>query len=201
MITCLKSSDGTEVFNHEAKAELLWHAYKERLGSSNPLHLPQNLEDLISLAENLDLLESPFTNEEIDAVVKRLSAHKAPGPDGFNNEFIMKCWPIIAPDFYALCEGFQKGGINLQSINGSFITLLPKVDSPTGVGDYRPISLLNCSMKIITKLLANRLQVVIMQLVHKNQYGLSKLGQFQIAWLRPLNICIYVNNPGMKSLS
>jgi hypothetical protein len=42
---------------------------------------------------------------------------------------------------------------------------------PRRVSDYRPISLLNISIKIITKLLANRLHVVIVQLIHKNQYG------------------------------
>ena len=79
MITCLKTNDGTELYNHEAKAELLWHAYKDRLGSSNPVHLPENLRDLISIAENLDLLDSPFTHEEIDVVVKNLPFDKAPG--------------------------------------------------------------------------------------------------------------------------
>jgi hypothetical protein len=53
--------------------------------------------------------------------------------------------------------------------------LIPKSDNPTTASDFRPISLLNCVMKIVTKLLANRLQGIILDLVHKNQYGfLSK---------------------------
>ena len=179
LITSLKAADGTEVFNHESKANILWEAYKERLGTSNPVHLPDNLEELLKVVENLDLLDAPFTHEEIDNAVKNLSADKAPGPDGFNNDFIKRCWPIIAPYFYALCEGFQKGEICLQSINGSYITLLPKNDSPSGIGDYRPISLLNCSMKLITKLLANRLQSLIISLIHKNQYGFIKTRTIQ----------------------
>jgi hypothetical protein len=46
---------------------------------------------------------------------------------------------------------------SIQSINGSLITLIPKKDDALKVSDYRPISLLNTSVKIITKLLANRL--------------------------------------------
>ena len=40
--------------------------------------------------------------------------------------------------------------------------------------DFRPIYLLNCVLKMITKLLANRLQKVILQMVHINQYGFLK---------------------------
>ena len=56
------------------------------------------------------------------------------------------------------------------SLNGSYITLVPKVDGPTKVNEFRPISLLNISMKIVTKLLANILQKLIHQIIHKNQY-------------------------------
>jgi hypothetical protein len=45
----------------------------------------------------------------------------------------------------------------MQSINGSYITLIPKIDNPSKVGDFRPISLLNNSFKLVTKVLANRL--------------------------------------------
>lgn len=44
---------------------------------------------------NLNLLEEPFTQEEIDNVIKGLPNDKSLGPDGFNNEFLKKYWPII----------------------------------------------------------------------------------------------------------
>jgi hypothetical protein len=56
----------------------------------------------------------------------------------------------------------------LRSINGSYIILVPKKENPQKVGDYRPISLLNNSMKILTKLLANWLQSSMIKLVHKS---------------------------------
>jgi hypothetical protein len=31
---------------------------------------------------------------------------KSPRPDGFNTDFIKKCWDMIFPDFYELCQGF-----------------------------------------------------------------------------------------------
>jgi hypothetical protein len=49
---------------------------------------------------------------------------------------------------------------------------------------FRPISLLNSALKLLTKLLANRLQKVILDLVHKNQYGFIKSRTIQdcLAW-------------------
>lgn len=82
---------------------------------------------------------------------------------------------------YELCDVFYAGEICLQSINGSFVTLVPKKDVPIMVRDFRPISLMNSSIKLITRLLINRLQVVILRLVHKNQYGFIKTGTYKTA--------------------
>lgn len=95
-------------------------------------------------------------------------ADKAPRPDEFNGDFVKICWDITFGDYYELINDVYNGNVNQQSINGSFINLIPKKDNPQVPNDYRPISLLNCTLKIITKLLANRLQKVILKLVHKN---------------------------------
>lgn len=116
-----------------------------------------SLQDLLPADVSLSELGIPFSKEEIDNVVKELPSNKAPGPDGFNGNFIKACWSIIADDFYALIKDFYHGAIDLQSINGSFITLVPKIDNLQQPADFRPISLLNCTIKIISKLLANRL--------------------------------------------
>jgi hypothetical protein len=67
-----------------------------------------------------------------------------------------------------MCFGFYNDSIYTQSINGSYITLVPKVDNPSSVNDYRPISLLNSSIKLITKILSNMLQLVILKIIHHN---------------------------------
>jgi hypothetical protein len=74
----------------------------------------------------------------------------SPGPDGFNTNFVKKCWQIIKHHFCNLCIAFHSGSICLESLNGSHITLIPKVDGPSKVSDYRPNSLLNTSIKILT---------------------------------------------------
>jgi hypothetical protein len=66
----------------------------------------------------------------------------------------------------------------IQAINNSFTTLIPKVNNPTNV------NLMNCVLKIITKLMANRVQSVITTLIHTNQYGFIKSKTIQdcLAW-------------------
>lgn len=117
-------------------------------------------------------------------MVKSLPSDKAPGPDGFNIDFTKKCWPIIKQDFYNLCEAFYNEQVCLQSINGSQITLVPKSNNATKVLDFRSISLLNTSVKLVTKILANRLQTLMPNLIHRNQYGFIKHRTIQdcIAW-------------------
>lgn len=88
--------------------------------------------------------------------------------------FTKKCWNLILLEFKTLCEQFCLGSINLQPINNSFITpILKKNDSET-INDYRPILFLNCSIKLLTNLLANRLQSLMLSMVHANQFGFIK---------------------------
>jgi hypothetical protein len=128
---------------------------------------------LIPLVQ-LENMEGCFSREEIDGLVKDLPTDKPPSPDGFNGLFIKKCWAIIKEDFYRLVNSFYENNSDLRCLNGSFITLVPKTSSPSGVNDYRPISLLGSPVKLIAKLLANRLQKVITSLVHVNQYSFIK---------------------------
>ena len=81
---------------------------------------------------------------------------------------------MIKEDFYKLCNQFFEGNLNLESINEGLITLIPKVQAPSTINEYRPITLLNCCLKVITKLLANRLQRLVLKIVHRNQYGFLK---------------------------
>jgi len=143
-----------------------------------------DLQHLITPTEGLEVLSIPFTREEIDKVVKEMPSDKSPGPDGFNGLFLKSCWHIIKEDIYSLCFQFYEGDLNLESINMGNITLIPKIGSPESINDFRPITLLNCVLKLITKILANRLQKVILKIIHKNQYGFLKGRNIQdcLAW-------------------
>ena len=165
---------GNTLCGHEQKAELLWNSFKGRMGIIEYNQMIFDLNRLIQPVGGLEQLELPFTKEEVERVVISLPNNKSLGPDGFSNEFIKGCWPLLAASFMLLCENFHRGEVCLRSINNSHIVLILKKDGPENVSDYRPISLLNSSIKLITKLLANRLQKLVKGLVHQNQYGFIK---------------------------
>jgi len=118
-ITSLVSDGGREVFNHDEKATLLWNSFKKRQGKFEFGHMYLDLQSLIVQVEGLEILDISFTREEIDKIIAYLPNHKSLGPDGFNGEFLKKCWPIILQDFYELCESFASRDICLRSINDS----------------------------------------------------------------------------------
>ena len=113
-----------------------------------------------------------------------MPSDKSPWPDGFNGHFMKNYWNVIKGQFYKLCSDFYDGKLQLQSINTTFIALIPKIENPECSSYYKPISLISMDLKMLTKLLANRLQKVIIPLVHPNQYGFIKNRNIQdcLAW-------------------
>ena len=94
----LKNNNGDIVSSHADKELLIWHSFKQRIGQSDYKEMLFDLPSLIQAHEGLDCLELPFTTTEIDDIVKQLLNDKSPGPDGFSNEFIKKCWNHIKND-------------------------------------------------------------------------------------------------------
>lgn len=163
-IACLTAPDGTTITNHDQKAGVLWESFKNRMGVSYFNGISYDLSTLL-VSQDLNFLADDFCEEDFVNVVKSIPSNHAPGPDGFNGKFIKKCWPM---DFTRLFNNFFNNFSDLTSINSSYIVLVPKKSNPESVDDFRPISLLNYSVKCITKLLSGRLQSVILKLVHAN---------------------------------
>ncbi|GKF01267.1 hypothetical protein Tco_0028190 [Tanacetum coccineum] len=90
---------------------------------------------------------------------------KAPGPDGFNFKYIKWFWDIIKVDILRAIRWLWDNGEFSRGCNASFVTLILKVVDPMRLGNYRPISLIGCFYKIITKILTNKIKRVIGKIV------------------------------------
>ena len=115
------------------------------------------------------MLCSKFREVEILETLNQCGGSKSPGPDGFNFNFIKHNWEIIGEDIKSALFSFYESGYIPRDCNASFITLIPKCENPSELGDYRPISLVGCVYKLILKILANRLKRVLEKVIDKNQ--------------------------------
>jgi hypothetical protein len=69
---------------------------------------------------------------------------------------------------------FHRNGKLTKGVNSTFIALIPKVHNPQGLNDFRPISLVGCMYKALAKVLANRLRLVIGNVVSDSQSAFVK---------------------------
>lgn len=95
---------------------------------------------------------------EIQSALFQMGSHKAPGPDGFSVLFFQKYWPVVKPQVLSLLGGVFSTGQFPIGLNASIICLIPKCDAPEDLHQFRPISLCNVLVKVVTKVLSNRLQ-------------------------------------------
>ena len=101
----------------------------------------------------------------------------APGPDGFSFLFYQKFWELIKFDLMALVRDFDTGTLNVARLNYAIITLIPKEPDARDMRKFRPISLGNCSLKIISKATTNRIASVGSRIIANNQTAFIK-GRF-----------------------
>jgi hypothetical protein len=117
----------------------------------------------------------PFTEHEVRVVIMKAPKEKAPGPDGFIGLFFSSCWEVIEFDILrALDHFYMMNQQGLHFLNQAFVVLIPKKVSPMKISDYRPISLFHSFVKIISKLLANRVAPELDHLISLNQTAFIK---------------------------
>ncbi|XP_028095770.1 uncharacterized protein LOC114293006 [Camellia sinensis] len=126
------------------------------------------VDSVVSSDMNYDLTR-PFCDEEIKSAAFQLGAFKAPGPDGFPGFFYQNYWDEVGGSVCTAVRSFFNGGYILRELNQTNLVLIPKVSNRTLLSQFRPISLCNFILKIITKLLPNRLKGILKSLISPNQ--------------------------------
>ena len=103
--------------------------------------------------------EGVVTECEIRDALKQVGLNKSPGLDGLPYEVYLRMSHMFVP---ILMDMFNQG-----SVTKGVITLLKKGGKHVweGLDNYRPITLLNTELKILARVLANRLQLVISDLI------------------------------------
>uniref|UniRef100_A0A2N9IGZ4 Reverse transcriptase domain-containing protein n=1 Tax=Fagus sylvatica TaxID=28930 RepID=A0A2N9IGZ4_FAGSY len=143
------------------------HLFTEEV-TACPVELENLIHPCISEAENAQLCLTPTPNEIKEAVFNMQSL-KSPGPDGLLPLFYKKYWHIVGHTVIKAVQNFFTSGKLLKQMNFSFIVLIPKIQNPSAINHFRPISLCNTTYKIISKLLVDRLRGVLPDLISPAQ--------------------------------
>ncbi|KAA3468179.1 reverse transcriptase [Gossypium australe] len=170
-ITQLVTDDGKEVVE-EIELQEAAKSYFEKLfsseGMTDPKKILEEVESSITPEMN-EVLNSPYTTEEILRALKGMGPLKAPGLDGFPALFFQKHWHIVGKEVIEFSLGVLNEGKRVDSANLTDIVLIPKINHPTTLVNFRSISLCTVMYKLVTKTIANRLQEVMGFCIDKAQ--------------------------------
>ena len=123
-------------------------------------------------SEEAELLIKPITESEIRETITKLKNNKTPGTDGFSGEyykiFVNELTPILCKLYnYVLTSGDPP-----NSWSEAILTVIHKEGKdPIQCTSYRPISLLCVDYKILTSIMATRIQKYIKKLIQPDQTG------------------------------
>ena len=118
-----------------------------------------------------NMLAAPFTREEVTQALTQMHPNKAPGPDGMNALFYQSFWGTIGEDVIDKIMRFLNNVDDIGEVNQTHIVLIPKKKHCESPGDFRPISLCNVIYKLVSKVLANRMKIVLPIAIHETQSG------------------------------
>ena len=130
---------------------------------------------MIIIYQNRENTEGIITYAEACEALKDMKNNKSPGPDGFSVEFYKFFFRDIGMFWLrSINEGFYKGQLSVTQRQG-IIVCIPKDNKPKQyIKNWRPISLLNISYKILSTCIANRLKTFLHDIIHDNQKGFMK---------------------------
>lgn len=122
----------------------------------------------VSEAENKELM-AKVTLEEVRSAVFSMHPDKSPGPDGLNPAFFQSFWKVVSDDVVRFCQQYMDTIVLPYGINHSLICLIPKVKWPQTMSDLRPISLCNVLVRILSKVMANRMKICLGSIISDRQ--------------------------------
>jgi hypothetical protein len=151
LIMKLKDSDGVLREENNQLKGIITNYFSDLFSSevdATDVNLLQKVKPRVT-AEMDERLLAPFTEEEVKKALFAIGDFKAPGTDGMHAIFFKKFWPLIGSSVTAeVLEALNTGTVPVNW-NETAIVLIPKVNEPELITQFRPISLCNVMYKII----------------------------------------------------
>ncbi|KAL9688033.1 hypothetical protein QQ045_032446 [Rhodiola kirilowii] len=147
--------------------------FRSSLNANDENHQLSCIHPIISEEMNTWMLQD-VSEDEIKKIVFSLGPSKAPSIDGFPALFYHQFWDKIKGDVVKQVRKFWTDGVLDEKANRTLIVLIPKKKDTDRIEDWHPISLCNVAVKIITKIIATRLQPISSQVITTSQSAFVK---------------------------
>lgn len=106
---------------------------------------------------------------EIDDALFQMHPLQAPGPDGLPALFFQKCWNVVGKEVKNMVLQVLNHEKDHLEFNQTFIVLISKCKKPRSPKEFRPISLCNAVMKLVSKSIANMVKRLIPDIIDEGQ--------------------------------
>ena len=121
------------------------------------------------------ICDAPLKLEELMKAVKELKNDKTPGNDGLTSNFYKFFWSDIRLFLFDSFRYSFENDILSNDQRRGILNLIPKANKDLRhLKNWRPVTILNTDYKILTKVLANRLQPLLEKIITSDQVGYIK---------------------------
>jgi hypothetical protein len=118
---------------------------------------------------HINQLEAPILDDEIKAAIFGMKPYKASGPDGYQPIIYQSQWHVIGQSVCRYVRDIFTGNKDMSRINHSYLVLIPKVQMPEYLHQFRPIGLCNVILKALSNVIVGRLQALMPNLISEVQ--------------------------------
>jgi hypothetical protein len=115
-------------------------------------------------------LDAPITTDELLRAVKKGKNNKAPGADGVCQDFFKVAWDFIHPDLLEVVQQMYTEGKVLDTQRLGMMICIPKTPTPIVADDYRFLTLLNSDVKLMARIMADRMAQWLPTILHHSQH-------------------------------
>ncbi|CAI5484927.1 unnamed protein product [Closterium sp. Yama58-4] len=116
-------------------------------------------------------LTADWSEQEVKKAFAAMARNKSPGSDGLPKELFEAHWDLLGESFMVMAKSFESSASLPAEVKEAVTILLHKKGDKEQLNNYRPITLLNFTYKVLARVVADRMKSVLHMVISPEQYG------------------------------